>query len=142
MKDVIVSTAPCSRQGRRRTNIPFRVTTVHGATLPAGTVFTVDYAGGADRPTWSGQLANYSDVVFDPVNDSSPFGGRWGEIRFTLNEPMPANTTWDLTITMNIGNFVTGQRTSLTLTSSVPEENRITTNDSAFHEMYRDRCRS
>lgn len=141
-QDIVVSTTPCSRDGLRYDLIPFTVTTLGGATIPAGTVFTVDYAGGSTTPTWSGTLADNSTAVLSPVNDTSLSGGRYGGIKFTLKNPMPADTVWTLTIRMDIGALITGQNTRLSLTSSLPEQNRLTTNDSARHDMYFGGCAS
>ena len=142
LRDVIVTKIPCSNAVFPNDNIPFRVQTVNGATLPTGTIFTVNYAGGSNNPVPQGELATNSNVVISPTNDTSGNGGRYGKITFTLNKPMPANTTWGLNILMDIGAFITGEETRLTLTSSVPDQNRVTTNDTAAHDMYFGGCRN
>ncbi|MFL0563501.1 hypothetical protein ACH0BM_09010 [Kocuria rhizophila] len=53
---------------------------------------------------------------------------------------MPANTTWNVDFHMDIGASVTGQTTSLKMTTSLPDQNTDTSNDSASHEMYRGGC--
>lgn len=140
ISDVIVSATPCSKASGTVNIIPFTVQTVHGATIPAGTVFRVDYAGGSRSPTWNGTLAENSNSVYNPKNDWSINGGRYGSITFTLRSPMPANTTWTLNINMDIGAVITGQETRLTLASSLPDQNRVSTNDSAAHSMYLGGC--
>lgn len=138
--DVIVGKTPCSNGSGNLDNTPFTVQTIYNATLPVGTVFTVEYAGGSTRPTWSGALADNSNATITPGNDTSGNGGRWGQIVFTLNKPMPANTTWGLLISMDIGAFVTGQVTRLTLTSAPSAQNSNTSNDTATHSMYFGNC--
>lgn len=140
-QDVAVGKLACSDASGRNSNIPFTVTTVGGAVLPIGTVFTVSYAGGSNRPTWNGSLADNSTATIQPGDDTSINGGRYGTIKFTLRNPMPANSTWNLNVVMDIGSFITGQYTSLALTSSIPSQNRDVTNDSASHEMRFGRCR-
>ncbi|MDO4917125.1 MAG: hypothetical protein Q3974_05845 [Rothia sp. (in: high G+C Gram-positive bacteria)] len=141
--DVIVMSTSCSDGAGGLNNIPFTVRTAYRATLPVGTVFVVDYAGGSTTPTWSGLLANNSNVTITPGNDTSTNGGRWGKITFTLKNPMPADTTWNLNISMDIGALITGQQTSLTLNQPVSTTlNSITSNDTASHEMYFGGCRN
>ena len=56
---------------------------------------------------------------------------------------MPRNTSWELVITMDIGGFITGQNTRLSLTTAIPASaNTIPLNDSASHEMYYGGCRN
>ena len=140
--DVILAAAPCGKASARLNTIPFTVSTVHGARLEPGTVFTIQYAGGSTRPTWSGALAEHSDVLIRPDNDTSANGGRYGTILFTLTEAMPAETTWDVVITMDIGGFVSGQRTRFSLTRAIPAEaNTSGDDDVAVHGMFFGGCR-
>lgn len=140
--DVVLSAASCSSAGGTLNNIPFLVETIYNARLPIGTVFTVKYAGGSTRPTWSGALAQNSKVAITPGNDTSGNGGRWGTIQFTLKSPMPANTRWDLNITMDIGFILSRQETSLELTSTDPKQNTVTSNDRAVHATYLGGCQT
>ena len=140
IRDVIVRAEPCDKDSLFVNRIPFSVTTVYGATVPAGTRFEVNYAGGSRAPSWDGRLAENSNVTWTPGNNSSINGGRWGTIVFILRTPMPANTTWNLNIHMDIGASVTDQRTSLKMTTSLPNQNKNTANDLAYHEMYRGGC--
>ncbi|MDO4919071.1 MAG: hypothetical protein Q4A22_05990 [Kocuria sp.] len=141
IQDVVVGTTSCSDGSGNLNNIPFTVSTVNGAVIPAGTVFTVNYAGGSTTPTWSGTLATNSTAAITPGNNTSTNGGRYGSITFTLKNPMPASTTWTLNLSMDIGALITGQRTTLSLTSSIPDQNHNTSNDTATHEMYFGGCR-
>lgn len=84
-------------------------------------------------------MAN-SNTTWTPGNNSSLDGGRWGTVVFILRSPMPANTTWNVDFHMDIGASVTGQTTSLKMTTSLPDQNTDTSNDSASHEMYRGGC--
>ncbi|WP_237573682.1 hypothetical protein [Kocuria rhizophila] len=142
-RDVIVGKTTCVNLPNSTNNeIPFTVQTINNATLPVGTVFKVNYAGGSNRPTWSGALATNSNVVITPGSDQGSNGGRWGAITFTLKNPMPANTTWPLTITMDIGFILSRQETSLELTSTDPKQNTVTSNDRAVHATYLGGCQT
>ena len=76
--DVVVDRGRCGNATPQLNTIPFSVRTIHAATLQPGTVFTVQYAGGSTRPSWSGTLAENSTVTIRPGNDTSTNGGAVG----------------------------------------------------------------
>ena len=84
VRDVIVRAEPCGKDSLLVNRIPFSITTVYGATLPAGTRFELKYGGGSrSSPTWDGALAANSNITWTPGNDSSITGGRWGCLLYT-----------------------------------------------------------
>lgn len=140
IQDVVVTATPCSKGSGSLNNIPFTVSTINGAVIPADTYFEVKYAGGSTTPTWSGTFANNCATQLITGNDTSGNGGRYGTIKFRLRTPMPASTTWTLNISMDIGAFITGQETRLSLVTPIDDQNHVTTNDSAAHSMYLGGC--
>lgn len=143
-QDITVGKTVCTDASRTLNRIPFTVSTNDASmSLQPGSVFTVQYSGGSTTPTWSGTLAANSTAVIRPGNNTSTNGGRYGTIVLTLVNPMPPNTTWNLDIIMDIGGFVTGQSTRLSLTTAVPSTaNSNGSNDTASHEMYFGGCRN